>query len=45
MLTENSNVCIVHIIVISVLITVNYCNAFCYLVHELIPLCILDIEL
>ena len=29
MLTENNNVCIVHIIVISVFITVNYC----YIVH------------
>ena len=33
MLTENNYICIVHIIFISVLITVNYCNAICYLVY------------
>ena len=34
MLTVNNHVFMVHIIVISVLIiTVNYCNVFCYLVH------------
>ena len=32
-LTVKNNVSLVHIIIISVLITVNDCNAFRYLVH------------
>ena len=46
MLTVNNNVCMVHIIVNSVLITCNYCNAFLLIKStELIHLCTLYIGL